>query len=76
MNPIIRGWANYFSKFCSSEARKVLDYVNLTLVKWVMRKYKTIGGSEGKAFRCLARLAKSEPVLFYHWKMGIRPTIG
>lgn len=76
INPIIRGWANYFSKFCSREARKVLDYVNLTLVKWVMRKYKTIKRSKGKAFRCLARLAKSQPTLFYHWQMGIIPTIG
>ena len=33
MNPVIWGWANYFSKFCSREARKVLYYVNLTLVK-------------------------------------------
>lgn len=42
MNPVIWGWANYFWKFCSREARKVLDYVNLSLVKWVTRKYKTI----------------------------------
>jgi RNA-directed DNA polymerase len=76
MNPIIRGWSNYFSKFCSSEARKSLDYVNLSLVRWVRRKYKTIRRSEGKAFRYLARLAKLEPNLFYHWKMGIIPTIG
>jgi len=76
MNPVIRGWANYFSKFCSREARKVLDFVNLSLVKWIMRKYKTIKGSKREAFRCLARLAKSKRDLFYHWQMGIRPTIG
>ncbi|HFJ9251279.1 TPA: group II intron maturase-specific domain-containing protein [Bacillus cereus] len=23
MNPILRGWANYFIKFCASEARKI-----------------------------------------------------
>ncbi len=76
MNPVIRGWANYFSKFCSREARRVLDYVNITLVKWCRKKNKRLRGSEGKAFRYLARLAKSKPDLFYHWKMGIRPTIG
>lgn len=76
MNPVIRGWANYFSEFGASEARKVLDYVNLTLVRWVRFKYKSVGRSKGKAFRSLARRAKAEPNLFYHWQMGIRPTIG
>lgn len=76
MNPVIRGWANYFSKFCSREARKVLDYVNLSLIKWCRKKYKRIRGSKGKAYRYLARLAKSKSDLFYHWKIGIRPTIG
>jgi RNA-directed DNA polymerase len=75
MNPIIRGWANYFSKFCSSEARKSLDYVNLSLVRWVKRKYKTIRGSEGKAFRYLGRLAILQPNLFHHWQIGVTPTI-
>ena len=76
MNPVIRGWVNYFSKFCSREARKVLDYVNFSLIKWCRKKYKRIRGSKGKAYRYLARLAKSKSDLFYHWKIGIRPTIG
>jgi RNA-directed DNA polymerase len=76
MNPVIRGWANYFSKFCASEAKKVLDYVNLTLVRWVRFKYKSVKRSKGKAFRLLSRIAKANPNLFYHWQMGIRPTIG
>jgi RNA-directed DNA polymerase len=36
MNPIIRGWANYFTRYCPSEARKkALDYVNNLLVQWL-----------------------------------------
>jgi RNA-directed DNA polymerase len=76
MNPVIRGWANYFTRFGAREARKALDYVNLTLVRWCKKKYKSLKGSKGKAFRYLARLAKAKPELFYHWKMGIHPTIG
>lgn len=76
MNPVIRGWANYFSKFCPSEARKkALDYVNNLLVKWVKRRYKRLSGSCGKAFRWLVEVAKVRPNLFYHWQMGIRPTM-
>lgn len=76
MNPIIRGWSNYFTKFCSSEAKKSLEYANHSLVKWVRRKYKTIRRSEGKAWRYLAKLEKLEPDLFYHWHKGIIPAIG
>jgi len=76
INPIIRGWMNYFMKFCSREARKEIDYVNKTLVQWLKRKYKTVNKSKGKAWRMLARLAKSQPKLFYHWGKGIIPTIG
>lgn len=76
MNPILRGWANYFSKFCASEARKILDFVNLTLVRFIRFKYKAVKRSKAKAFRYLVRVAKAQPTLFYHWQMGIRPTIG
>ncbi|CAI8836328.1 hypothetical protein BHU24_27270 [Bacillus pseudomycoides] len=62
--------------FCASEARKILDFVNLTLVRFIRFKYKTVKRSKAKAFRYLVRMAKAQPNLFYHWQMGIRPTIG
>ena len=76
MNPVIQGWANYFTKFCASEARKTLDSVNIALVRWVKRNMKSTNRGYGKAFKWLARVAKNNPRLFAHWKMGIRPTIG
>lgn len=76
MNPIIRGWSNYFSKFCKSEARKVLDYVNFTLIRCIRFKYKTVKGSKTKAYRYLIRIVQAQPNLFYHWKMGIRSMVG
>ena len=75
MNPIIRGWANYFSQYSASEARKILDYVNLTLVRWIRFRNKSVKRSYAKAFRCLVNIAKGNPELFYHWRMGIRPTM-
>jgi RNA-directed DNA polymerase len=75
MNPVIRGWFNYFSKFCSCEAREVLKYVNLSLCKWLMRKHKTVKRSIIKAIKLLANIAKSIPNLFYHWQIGVIPTI-
>lgn len=75
-NPIIRGWTNYFMQFCAREARNTIDYVNKTLVQWIKGKYKTVRRSEGKAWRMLSRIAKSNINLFHHWKMGIVPMIG
>lgn len=76
MNPIIRGWANYFTKFCPSEARKkALDYVNHLIVRWARKRYKRLSGSWGKAFKWLVELTKARPNLLYHWQLGIRPTM-
>jgi len=75
LNPIIRGWANYFSKFGSSEARKSLNYVNRTLVQVVRKKFKGIKRSKPRAWRYLMRLSQAMPRLFHHWSMGLIPTI-
>jgi len=77
INPIIRGWANYFTRFNPSEARlKALNHVNLMLVWWAKRKYKRLRNSRKCAFKWVGQLAKREPNLFYHWQLGIRLTTG
>ena len=75
MNPVIRGWANYFTRYSAGEARKALTYVNLTLVEWIKFRQKSVKRSYRKAFRCLFNIAKGNPELFHHWQMGIRPTM-
>jgi group II intron reverse transcriptase/maturase len=70
INPIIRGWINYYGHFRKSEMYTVLCNLNRALVKWVISKYKKLRGlvRAGKWLGCLAR---REPNLFIHWKMGI-----
>lgn len=76
MNPVIRGWANYFMKFCPSEAKtKALYYVNFLMVQWARRRYKRLSGSHWKAYKWLCEVAKVKPELFYHWQLGLRPTM-
>ena len=76
LNPIVRGWMNYFMVYGSGEATKSLDYINVRLVKFVHRNYKGKGKSMGKSWRFLGRWAKSNPKFFYHWEKGIVLTIG
>jgi len=76
MNPVIRGWFNYFSKYTKSEALRMLDYVNLTLARWLRARRESVRRSFTKAFRLLVSIASRNPDLFYHWKMGRCPTMG
>lgn len=77
MNPIIRGWANYFMKYGSKEARnKALYYVNSLLVQWARKRYKRLSGSRGKAYKWLCEIAKVKPDLFFHWHLGLKPAMG
>jgi hypothetical protein len=49
--------------------------LNQALVQWVRRKYKKLRGLV-RAGKRLDRLARREPDLFIHWKMGIFYTTG
>ena len=40
MNPVMRGWTNYFGCFRPSEMKNELGQVNLALGYWAIRKYK------------------------------------
>ena len=76
INPVIRGWFNYFSKFAAGTAKRILTYVNLTVARWTKSKYKSMKGSTLRAMRFLKRIAQCNPNLFYHWQIGLLPAIG
>lgn len=73
-NPIIRGWITYYGHFYKSQLYAGLRYINKVLVLWVRRKYKRFNRHRTRAEQWLGRLARREPKLFAHWKMGILPT--
>lgn len=73
VNPFIRGWVNYYAKFNKTEFRKVTQYLNESLARWMRRKYKGLRHNFGTAFRALAMTAKKQPNLFAHWAYGFRP---
>lgn len=75
-NPVIQGWVNYFRNFYPSAMSRVLRQVDLILVRWAMRKYKRLKGHQRRATHWLGAIARREPGMFAHWKMGIRPAAG
>jgi len=74
MNPVMRGWANYFACFRPSEMKTELGKVNLGLGCWAIRKYKGLKRHIAKSLHWLGRCAKPRPDVFYHWEMGVRHT--
>ena len=75
-NPILRGWVNYYGRFYKSELYSVLRHMNRALVHWARRKYKKLARHRRRADYWLGRIARREPELFVHWKMGILPGAG
>lgn len=75
LNPVIRGWMHYFSAFGKSECREVINYVNLMLARWIRKKYQRARRRAKWSWKILAQLAKCQSNLFYHWQVGIKPTI-
>ena len=73
LNPVVRGWMNYFGKFNKSAMKFTLDCINRILVKWAMCKYKRFRGRECKAREWMREIAKREPNMFAHWTLKILP---
>ncbi|KIC77120.1 RNA-directed DNA polymerase (Reverse transcriptase), partial [Neochlamydia sp. TUME1] len=72
-NPMIRGWINYYGKYYKSELYQIFNVANRTLARWAERKYKKLRGHSRRAMHWLGGIAKREPQLFAHWKMGAIP---
>jgi group II intron reverse transcriptase/maturase len=76
INPVLRGWINYYGKFYKAKLVNFMHIVNVKLASWARRKYKNLRASEMKAIRWLYRISVREPTLFAHWKLlGSKPTI-
>ena len=73
INPVVRGWINYYSKFGKTEFRKVMDYLNQALANWVRKKYKRLKRLWVKANNLLAATANYNRTLFSHWAAGYIP---
>lgn len=75
-NPVLRGWLSYYGKFYASAMRPVWQHMNGFLVRWLMRKYKSLAWHKRRARKTLGRLAEAWPEAFVHWKAGYAPLAG
>jgi RNA-directed DNA polymerase len=67
MNPIVRGWMNYYGRFYRHEMYPLLRRINAYLVRWAQRKYERLRAfTRVKAW--WRQVVKRDPALFAHWQ--------
>ncbi len=71
LNPMIRGWINYFGIFRMSEMNKVFRLLSNRLVRWARKRYKRYKTSLKRAFGWLKRIREQFPYLFHHWRYAL-----
>ncbi len=67
INPIVRGWINYYGHFYRSLVIQSLRRIDDYLVRWAMRKYKRLRGKPSRAWELLHAVQRRQPQLFAHW---------
>ena len=58
LNPLLRGWIQYYGRYNPSALEIMLRYVNLTVLRWVMRKFKRFQGRKVGAANFLEKLVR------------------
>lgn len=72
VNPRVQGWINYYGSYYRSAIYQPLRQIEAYLVRWAARKYKRFKQHKSWASTWLGRIAKQEPGLFAHWRLGLR----
>lgn len=70
INPIVRGWINYYGRFYRSWLYRSLRRINAYLVRWAQWKYKRLRHHARRAWAWLNDVHDRSPGLFAHWAIG------
>jgi len=71
LNPLLRGWIEYYGRYAPSALYPLLRHVNQTLVAWAMRKFKRFKDHKVRASQFLQGLAAERRAFFVHWDIGM-----
>jgi RNA-directed DNA polymerase len=67
INPIVRGWMQYYGAFYRSALHPLLQRINGYLVRWLRKKYRRLR-TFAKAHAAWGRLTRQYPGYFAHWQ--------
>jgi group II intron reverse transcriptase/maturase len=72
INPIVRGWIQYYGSYYRSVLIPLLQRINAYLMRWIRRKYRRLRPFK-KAMKCWQRITSQYPRLFAHWAWSATP---
>ncbi|ORC01941.1 group II intron reverse transcriptase/maturase, partial [Mycobacterium persicum] len=67
INPIVRGWMNYYGAFFRSALHPLLARINAYLMRWVRNKYRRYR-SRGAFQQAWQRVTTQYPRFLAHWQ--------
>jgi len=70
INPVVRGWINYYGRYSRWELRFSLQQIDEYLIRWAKSKYKRLRGRQVRTARAIRQICQCSPGLFAHWKAG------
>jgi group II intron reverse transcriptase/maturase len=76
INPILKGWWQYYGRFYKSAMFKLFKYLDECLAIYLRRKYRNLFGHKGQSLRKLNEIAKTHPSWLIHWGLYGRAMVG
>lgn len=70
INPVTRGWIQYYGRFNRSRLGPTLSRIDHYLARWLTWKYKRFRRHYLRALRFLRAVRQREPNLFAHWQLA------
>ena len=76
LNPLLRGWINYYGRYAPSALAPLLRYVNHTLLAWALRKFKRFrahaGDQSPRPTHPFGRMYSARTAARHAWDTGHR----
>ena len=76
INPVVRGWMNYYGRFYRSKCVQALRHLNEALAARARRKYRRFHRRERASMHWLAGIARRDPTRLVLWQLGWKPDAG
>ena len=67
INPMVRGWIEYYGAFYPEPLKRFLIRIDLRLGDWARNKYKQLRGHKRRSWDWLKRCRATFPNMFVHW---------
>jgi RNA-directed DNA polymerase len=69
VNPVIRGWINYYGRFSQASLIPLTRYINEHLRLWAIQKHELLRRHRVRSYDWLRKVYQTSPKLFAHWSV-------